>query len=63
MLMGKDSKKAMKMFHLWRDSVGEDKFTYSVLAAALEKQGFLLCAQKYCYDVPSTGNHMNIIFR
>ena len=61
MLMGKDSNKAMKMLHLWRDSVSEDDFTYSVLAAALEKQGFLLCAQKYCYDVPSTGNHMSIL--
>ena len=58
MLMGKDSDKAMKMLHLWRDSVSKEDCTYSVLAAALEKQGFLRCAQKYCYAVPSTGNHM-----
>ena len=43
------SKKAFKMLQLWRDSVGGDKFTYSVLAAALEKHGFLRCAVKYCY--------------
>ena len=59
--MGKDSNKAMKMLHLWRDSVSEEDCTYSVLAAALEKHGFLLYAHKYCYDVPSTGNHMNIV--
>ena len=60
MLVKRGNIKAMKMLHLWRYSVSEDDFTYSVLAAALEKQGFLLCAQKYCYDVPSTGNHMKI---
>ena len=59
-LLEKGNKKAMKMLHLWRNSVGEDGCTYSVLAAALEKQGFLHCAQQYCYNVPSTGNHMNI---
>ena len=42
------SKKAFKMLTLWRDSAGEDKFTYSVLAAALKKYGFLRCALKYC---------------
>ena len=57
MLMGKDSNKAMKMLHLWRDSVSEEDCTYSVLAAALEKQGFLRCAQKYCYAVPK-GNEV-----
>ena len=61
MLMKRGNIKAMKMLHLWRDTVSEDDFTYSVLAAALEKQRFLLCAQKYCYAVPSTGNHMNIL--
>ena len=34
------SKKAMKMLQLWRSSVDEDDFTYSRLAAALEKNGF-----------------------
>ena len=57
MLMKRGSIKAMNMLHLWRASVGEDDFTYSVLAAALEKQGFLHYAHKYCYAVPSTGNH------
>ena len=55
MLLQKGSIKAMKMLQLWRDSVGEDGCTYSVLAAALEKQGFQCYAQKYCYNVPSTG--------
>ena len=54
MLQG--NKKAMKMLQLWRDSVAEDDLTYSVLAAALEKHGFLRCAHKYCY---SKGNQIN----
>ena len=52
------NKKALKMFQLWRESVGEDKCTYSVLAAALEKHGFQRCAHKHCYI--SIGNHTNI---
>ena len=32
-------KKAMKMLHLWKESATEE-FTYAVLAAALEKNGF-----------------------
>ena len=43
------SKKALKMLHLWRESVKDDDLTYSVLAAALEKHGFGNCADKYCY--------------
>ena len=62
MLTKKNSIKAMKMLHLWRDSLSKEDCTYSVLAAALEEQGYLRCAQKYCYDVPSTGNHMNKFF-
>ena len=54
MLQG--SKKAMMMFQLWRDSVAEDDFTYSVLAAALEKHGFLRCALKYCYTDTNIGS-------
>ena len=49
LLQGK--RKALKMLQLWRDSVGEDKFTYSVLAAALEKHGLRRCAHQYCYDI------------
>ena len=56
MLQG--SRKAIKMLQLWRDSVDEDKCTYSVLAAALEKQGFQRCSHKYCYI--TIGNHTNI---
>ena len=52
MLQG--SRKALKMLQLWQRSVTEDNCTYSVLAAALEKEGFTNCADKYCY---STGNH------
>ena len=59
MLQG--SKKAMKMLQIWRDSVAEDDFTYSVLAAALENQGFVHCAHKYCHSVGCPGNCMNII--
>ena len=44
-------RKALKMLQLWRDSVGEDKFTYSVLAAALEKHGLRRCAHQYCYNI------------
>ena len=53
-------KKAIKMLQLWQAYVSEDDFTYSVLAAALEKHGFHQCAQKYCY---TTGNHMKFIVR
>ena len=53
MLQG--SRKALKMLQLWQQSVTEDDFTYSVLAAALEKEGFTNCADMYCY---TTGNHM-----
>ena len=56
MLQG--SKKALKMLQLWQQSVTEDNFTYSVLAAALEKEGFKSCADKYCY---TTGNHVNVL--
>ena len=47
--MQQGSKKALRMLQLWRDSVGEDKCTYSVLAAALEKHGFQRCAHQNCY--------------
>ena len=57
-IMLQGNRKALRMFQLWRDSVDEDKCTYSVLVAALEKHGFQCCAQKYCYI--SIGNHMNI---
>ena len=58
MKMLKGSKKALKMLQLWQQSVTEDDCTYSVLAAALEKEGFRNCAYKYCY---TTGNYMNIL--
>ena len=47
--MLKGRRKAMKMLQRWRDSVGKDECTYSVLAAALEKHGFLRYAHQYCY--------------
>ena len=50
--------KALKMLQLWRRSVIEDDCTYSVLAAALEKEGFRNCAYQYCY---ATGNHMSML--
>ena len=50
------NQKAMKMLHLWHKYVVDDNFTYSVLAAALEKHGLRRCADEYCY---STGNCMN----
>ena len=51
----KGSRKALKMLHLWQQSVTEDNCTYSALAAALEKEGFRNCANKYCY---TTGNQI-----
>ena len=54
------SKKAIKMLQLWQQSVDEDNFTYSVLAAALEKHGFRSSAYKYCYT-SDIGNHMNTL--
>ena len=55
--------KAMKMLQLWRDSVGEERCTYSVLSAALEKHGLRRCAHKYCYTSGiSSGIHMNFIY-
>ena len=47
--MLKGSRKALKMLQLWQQSVAEDSFTYSVLAAALEKHGCRACSHKYCY--------------
>ena len=56
MLQG--STKAIRMLQIWKQSVAEDSLTFSVLAAALEKHGFLSSAHKYCYTivdpVPST---------
>ena len=48
--MWKGSDKALKMLHLWRNSVPKDDCTYSRLAAALEKRGFHDAALKYCCD-------------
>ena len=59
--MQQGSKKALKMLQLWQQSVDKDDFTYSVLAAALEKRGFRNCAHNYCYT-SSTGNHITIHF-
>ena len=60
MRMLQGSRKALKMLQLWRKSVTEDDLTYSVLATALEKNGFRHCADKYCYT--RIGNHMNVFF-
>ena len=55
------SKKAIKMLQLWKSSVDEDKFTYSVLATALKNQGFTNIADEFCYTSSMlTGNHMVI---
>ena len=48
-ISGPVSSQSLKMFELWKQSVTEDNFTYSVLAAALEKHGFRRAAHKYCY--------------
>ena len=49
-MMLPDNKKAMKMLTMWKQSVTEESFTYSALAAALEKDDLLKeCADKYCY--------------
>ena len=47
--MQQGSKKALKMLHLWRDSVSKDQCTYSKLAAALEKHGLCRIAEEHCY--------------
>ena len=52
--MKKGSEKAMKMLQLWQQSVDEDHFTYSVLAAALEKHGHKQAALKFCYTDASS---------
>ena len=49
MLQG--SRKALKMLKLWQQFVTDDSFSYSVLAAALEKHGFPCCAHEYCYTI------------
>ena len=41
--------KAMKMLQLWKESVTQEKFTYAVLADALEEKGLKRYAEKYCY--------------
>ena len=56
--MKQGSSKALKMLQLWQRSVTEDDCTYSALAAALEEEGFIKYADKYCY---TTGNHMDIL--
>ena len=48
-VMKKGSDKAMKMLHLWKQSIIGDNFTYSKLAAALEKHGHKQAAHKFCY--------------
>ena len=48
-VMSPASEKAMKMLHLWKDSVAREDLTYSALAAALEKHGLKRCATEYCY--------------
>ena len=47
--MQQGNKKAIRMLQLWQQFVDKDNFTYSVLAAALEKHGFRRCAYNYCY--------------
>ena len=49
--MERGSKKALNMLYLWRESTCHEDFTYSVLAAALEKHGFHRCAHEYCYNI------------
>ena len=44
------NRKALKMLQLWQQSVAEDSFTYSVLAAALKKHRCRACAHQYCYS-------------
>ena len=39
----------MRMLQIWKASVAEEDLTYSKLAAALEKNGLIRCADKYCY--------------
>ena len=58
--MQQGSKKSIRMLQLWHQYVDGDNFTYSVLAAALEKLGFRNCAYKYCY-ISSIGNRINTL--
>ena len=58
LLMETGDRKALKMLQLWQRSVTEYDCTYSVLAAALEKEDFKNCAYEHCY---TTGNHINIL--
>ena len=46
--MKQADEKAMKMLQLWKKSATK-KFTYAVLAAALEKYGLKHYAEQYCY--------------
>ena len=48
-VMFQGSRKAMEMLQLWQTSISENYFTYSRLAAALEKHGLKQCAYEYCY--------------
>ena len=41
--------KALRMLHLWKESVTEDECTYSMLAAALESEEYKKCAYEHCY--------------
>ena len=56
------SEKAERMLQLWKQSVAKDKLTYSVLATALENQGFMNIAHEFCYTSSILpGNHMVIL--
>ena len=58
-VMKKGSDKAMKMLQLWKQSIIRDNFTYSVLAAALEKHGHKQAAHKFCYTEASSNLQSN----
>ena len=49
------STKALRMLHLWKESVTEEECTYSMLAAALKSEEYKKCAYEHCY---TTGNYM-----
>ena len=60
--MKRGNEKAMKMLQMWQQSSSqsEDRFTYSVLATALEKYGFNEAAREFCYTKTTFNRQSNL---
>ena len=58
--MKRGNEKSVKMLEMWQQFIGEDHFTYSVLATALEKYGFNDAAREFCYTKTTFNQQSNL---